>query len=113
MDRGPCEQETEKGMKISFDILPKPVQVMSERTFVVTVTKENKLMSDAIVFLDLSMPGMYMGRNQPVLKETAQGRYEAKSVIPRCPRGGTTWQAKVTVDLNGKITATDYIFEVH
>jgi hypothetical protein len=113
IDHGPCLQEAGKGVTISFDILPKPVQVMSERTFIVTVAKERVLMNDAIVFLDLSMPGMYMGRNQPVLKKTAPGRYEGKGIIPRCPRGGTTWQAKVTVDLNGKITVADFIFEVH
>lgn len=110
---GPCSQETGKGLKISFDILPKPVQVMSDRRFIITVAKENVLMNDAVVFLDLSMPGMYMGRNQPALKKTAPGRYEGKGVIPRCPRGGTTWQAKVTVDLNGKITVADFTFEVH
>lgn len=113
IDRGHCSQETEKGVTISFDILPKPVRIMSDVTFIVTVTKENRLMDDAIVFLDLSMPGMYMGRNQSVLMKTASGRYEGTGVIPRCPRGGRTWQAKVTVDLNGKTTVADYIFEVH
>jgi len=113
IDRGHCSQETGKGVTISFDILPKPVRVMSDVTFIVFVEKEKVLMNDAIVFLDLSMPGMYMGRNQPVLKKTAPGRYEGKGIIPRCPRGGTTWQAKVTVDLNGKITVADFIFEVH
>jgi hypothetical protein len=111
--RGPCVQEAENGVKIEFNILPKPVIAMSELFFVITVTKNSALLSDADVLLDLSMPGMFMGRNRPVLKQTSKGRYEGKGVITRCASGRKTWQATVTVENNGKTAVADFVFEVH
>lgn len=111
--RGPCVLETEDGVKIEFDILPKPVTAMSELFFVITVTKNNALLSDAAVLLELSMPGMFMGRNRPVLKQTAKGRYEGKGFITRCASGRKTWQANILVEKNGKTTVADFVFEVY
>jgi len=110
---GPCFQQADEDVTIEFNILPKPVTARSELIFVITVTKNNERLSDAVVLLDLSMPGMFMGRNRPVLKQTNKGRYEGKGVITRCASGSKTWQAKVTVEKSGKTSVADFIFEVH
>ena len=79
---------------------------MVENTFVVIVTRNGKPITDASVRLDLSMPHMFMGRNQPVLKQVKDGRYEGKGIITRCASGRKTWQADVVVESAGKTVDT-------
>jgi hypothetical protein len=97
IQRGSCLIETGEGMTIEFDIQPKPVAAMSELSFIVNLNRGGTPLTDASTELDLSMPGMFMGRNRPVLKHVYNGRYEGKGIITRCPSGKKTWQAEVTV----------------
>ena len=103
---------TSDGMTIEFDIQPKPVTAMTECTFVVTFTRNAVPIMDASVHLDLSMPNMFMGKNQPVLNHIKDGRYEGKGVITRCASGRKTWQADVAVVSAGKTAVATYVFEV-
>lgn len=107
-----CIMRTGDGMKIEFDVQPKPVTAMIESTFVVIVTRNGKPVTDASVHLDLSMPHMFMGKNQPVLKQVKDARYEGKGVITRCASGRKTWQADVTIRSDGKAAAAAFVFEV-
>lgn len=110
---GPCSREIAGGLTVAFDILPKPVSAMSDITFSVALTRQGTPATDVFsVMLDLSMPGMYMGKNQPTMKKAGAGRYEGKGVIIRCPSGKKTWQAQVTVDHEGKTSVADFVFEV-
>jgi hypothetical protein len=109
---GSCLKETGDGMTVEFDIQPKPVVALSELTFIVNLTRGGMPVTDASVVLDLSMPGMFMGKNQPILKHAKNGRYEGKGVITRCPSGKKTWQADVTVGHDGKTAITSFVFEV-
>jgi hypothetical protein len=104
--------KTGDGMTIEFDIQPKPVAAMTESTFVVTVTRNGMPLIDASVHLDLSMPHMFMGKNQPILNHIQDGRYEGKGVITRCASGNKTWQADVAVVSAGKTAVARYEFEV-
>lgn len=113
IDRGSCFRETDDGVTVEFDILPKPVTALSELSFKITVKKNGALLNDADVILELFMPGMFMGRNQPVLKQTAKGRYEGKGFITRCASGRKTWQANILVEKNGKTAVADFVFEVY
>jgi hypothetical protein len=109
---GSCLKETGDGMTVEFDIQPKPVVPLSELTFIVNLTRAGMPVTDASVVLDLSMPGMFMGKNRPILKHAKNGRYEGKGIITRCPSGKKMWQAEVTVKQAGKTTVVDFVFEV-
>jgi hypothetical protein len=108
-----CTMKTPDGMTIEFDVQPKPVTSMTESTFVVIVTRNGQPLTDASILLDLSMPHMFMGRNQPALRQVKDGRYEGKGIIARCASGRKTWQADVTVKTSGKTALASFVFEVH
>ncbi len=112
IQRGSCLIETAEGMTIEFDIQPKPVAAMSEITFIVNLSRGGSPVTDASTELDLSMPGMYMGKNRPVLKHTCNGRYEGMGIITRCPSGKRTWLAEVTVEHAEKTAVASFAFEV-
>jgi len=81
---------------VTLNIEPKPVKHMKELTFNVTVTPCDKL-PDTLL-LDLSMPGMQMGKNQVMLVKKSGCLYEGKGIIVRCMSGRTLWQATVLSD---------------
>ena len=112
IQRGSCLIETGDGMTIEFDAQPKPVAAMSELTFIVNLSRGGSPVTDASTALDLSMPGMFMGKNRPVLKQVYDGRYEGKGIITRCSSGKKTWQADVTVKHAGKTAVASFVFEV-
>jgi hypothetical protein len=112
IQRGSCLIETGDGMTIEFDIQPKPVAAMSDLTFIVNLSRGGLPVTEASIALDLSMPGMFMGKNRPVLKQVYDGRYEGKGIITRCPSGSKTWQAEVTVEHAGKTAVANFVFEV-
>jgi len=112
IQRDSCLIQTGEGMTIEFDIHPKPVTAMSELTFIVNLSRGGSPVTDASISLDLSMPGMFMGKNRPVLKQVYDGRYEGRGIITRCPSGNKTWQAEVTVEHAGKTAVASFVFEV-
>ncbi len=59
--------------------------------------------------IDLSMPGMKMGKNKVKMKMIAKGVYQGTGIIVRCPSGKTIWQA--TINLSG-IGSVNFIFDV-
>ncbi|HSB33363.1 MAG TPA: FixH family protein [Nitrospirota bacterium] len=111
---GPCRGQTGDGLSVEFDIAPKPVAAMSDHSFAVTLTLGGKPATDvSSVMLDLSMPGMFMGKNQPAMRSAGAGRYEGKGVIIRCASGKKTWQAEVTVKRPKRTDVVDFVFEVN
>ncbi len=102
IDQGPCTS-TVAGRQVVFDISPKPVRFMKELAFTVTVDGRK---TAPTVLLDLTMPGMYMGINQVILKRTADGPYSGKGIIPRCPSGKKLWRAEVSLPGGGKASYT-------
>jgi hypothetical protein len=93
IDQAPCRTIV-AGREILLDIEPKPVKAMQELTFIVHIVGREPAPA---LLLDLSMPGMYMGRNEVVLKKRPDGKYSGKGIIPRCPSGKKVWQAEVDV----------------
>ena len=81
---------------VTLNIEPKPVKQMKELTFSLTVTPCDKL--PASLLLDLSMPGMMMGKNQVTLVKKSGCLYEGKGIIVRCMSGRTLWQVTVLAD---------------
>ena len=101
-DQGSCTAAA-AGRQIIFDISPKPVKAMQELIFTIRATGRN---TAPAILLDLWMPGMYMGRNEVVLKKNPDGSYSGKGIIPRCPSGRMLWRAAVTVPGAGKVSYT-------
>ena len=113
INSGTCIREIEQeGIKVSFDIYPKPVSPMKDLVFSVTVTEKGSPVTDALVIVDLTMPGMFMGTNRPSLIQTADGKYEGKGIIQACSHGGKTWRAEVKITRHNKTYFKSFIFEV-
>ena len=92
IDAGPCVQ-TSGALSVGFDVSPKPLKAMRELTFIVTVEEKGKPVTNASLLINLSMPGMYMGKNIVRLAHRVDGIYEGTGVIVRCPSGEKIWQA--------------------
>jgi len=110
-DSGTCKKEV-KGLSVAFDITPKPVAVMRELTYFVTIKDGGLPVDDADLAVDFSMPGMFMGKNVVHLALRKDGVYTGKGVIIRCPSGEKIWKALVTVKRGSKITTVPFVFEV-
>jgi hypothetical protein len=113
INAGPCTGGIRyQGTKVIFDITPKPVSTMKELVFHVTLTDKEVPVTDALVSVDLTMPGMFMGTNRPELVHSGNGVYEGKGVIPVCPHGGKIWRAEVRITRPGKTSSVSFTFGV-
>jgi hypothetical protein len=112
IQRGPCIRKIGNGLTVEFDIKPKPVTAMSDLNFLITIKRGGMPVAGSTAALDLSMPGMFMGKNLPMLKRMGAGRFEGKGIIPKCPTGIKTWQADVIVVHDGKTDVAGFVFEV-
>jgi hypothetical protein len=112
LQQSSCTQTTAEGVTIEFDMQPKPVTALSDLKVIVRLSQSGAPLTDATVSLDLSMPGMFMGTNRPVMQHVQAGRYEGKAVITRCPSGRKTWNAHIAVAGQNRAGAADFVFEV-
>ena len=104
--QGPCTI-TAGQRTVTLNIEPKPVRAMKELTFSVTVTPCDKL--PETLLLDLSMPGMQMGKNQVTLVKKGACLYMGKGIIVRCMSGRTLWQVTI---LSEKLKNPAFTFNV-
>ena len=112
-DKGVCSKTLKSaGLRVILDINPKPVASMSELQFSVMIYKDTTAVTNAEVVVDLSMPGMYMGKNQIFLKSAEDNKYEGTGVIPVCASGSKTWMAEVKVIMDNVIYSAAYTFAV-
>lgn len=95
IQKGSCEKMV-NGVKVVFDITPKPVKSMKRLNFELSLN-QMKDPAPEEVFLSLSMPGMKMGENVVVLHKVNKGLYKGEGVIVRCPSGKTVWQADIEI----------------
>ena len=105
IQRSACTKEFQ-GTGVTLDILPKPVMVMKDLTFRVTLSGGKKLSASHI---DLGMPGMNMGPNRVELSSVQENVYEGHGVIVRCASGRKTWKATVALPEVGKV---EFVFDV-
>jgi hypothetical protein len=111
IDTGPCVRMA-GDMAVTLDITPKPVRAMRELAFVVTLQRSGVLVKRAQASLDLSMPGMEMGKNIVPLVPAAEGRYAGKGVIVRCASGRTDWKATVMVIEGERSSRAEFLLTV-
>ena len=98
--------KTVNGRTIELDIHPKPVRALEDLTFRVSIS------GDAIAttpYIDLNMPGMYMGPNRVLLEQSTAVTFEGHGVIVRCPSGKRTWRATVVLP---SIGTAEFTFDV-
>ena len=98
---GPCTKKA-GGYTVMLDISPKPVQHMKALMFEVMLSDDSPALSSDSLLLDLSMPGMKMGKNRVTLEKTADKRYSGTGIITKCSSGRTLWRATVFMDDNTK-----------
>lgn len=110
IDAGPCIRTVE-GMTVTLDITPKPVKAMQDLSFSLRLARSGRLVGNAKVEIDLAMPGMQMGRNRVQLQQGADGVYQGRGVIVRCPSGRTLWKASVVVTEGERSVTAEYLFE--
>jgi len=87
---GPCTKKAGTAT-VTLDITPRPVRHMEELLFSLTV-KPCSSLPDTLM-LDLSMPGMDMGKNQVSLVKTGNCLYRGKGIIVKCKSGRKLWKA--------------------
>jgi nitrogen fixation protein FixH len=87
------------GQEVRLLLSPWPPRAMRRLAFTVELPG---YAGAAIPVVDLSMKGMYMGRNRVDLSRDPDGRYRGTGVIVRCPSGRKDWEAAVTVPGKGK-----------
>lgn len=112
IQKGPCILTLDSGLEIVLSITPRPVKVMQNAEFVVTLKKRGQRVTGAHLLLDLAMPGMYMGNNQLKLKEEMPGTYHGSGVFPRCASGQRSWKASLAVSHGGRVEKAAFVFEV-
>ena len=93
--QGPCTIKA-GNHSVTLNIEPKPVKAMKELSFSLTVTPCDKLPDKLLI--DLSMPGMQMGKNQITLVKKSACLYEGKGIIVRCMSRRTLWQVTILSD---------------
>lgn len=105
MHEGPCRRKT-GDRTVTLDITPKPVMAMMNLEFSVTVSGDPP---GAPPVIDLSMPGMVMGRNRVTLFPVAHNVFRGTGAIVRCPGGGRIWMATVILPAAG---SARFVFDV-
>ncbi len=89
---GSCTRMVDS-LKVTISVEPAPPVPMKETVFIVKI--EGKEILSENLIMNLTMPGMYMGKNQIVLRRVAANFFMGSGVIPVCPEGGTFWNAEV------------------
>jgi nitrogen fixation protein FixH len=84
---------------VVLSLSPWPVRAMREISFSAELPGYG---GAAPPYVDLSMPGMDMGRNRVPLVRDADGLYRGTGVFVRCASGRREWEAAMTVPERGK-----------
>ncbi len=88
IDDGPCRKAVEgTDLTATFDVSPRPVRPMKNLLFRLDLRGDDAPVTNGKAVLTLSMPGMYMARNDVMLEHKGEGIYEGEGVIVKCPSG--------------------------
>jgi len=85
--------------EVRLSVSPWPPRPMRDLSFAVELPGYT---GGATPHVELSMPGMEMGRNRFPLSRGADGFFRGTGVIVRCASGRKDWEAAVTVPGGGK-----------
>jgi hypothetical protein len=93
-----AQQQVVDGLRIELAMPQQPQLLKEYDLFVTLADAAGRPVDGATVFLDLTMPAMPMGQNQPVADGLGGGRYRARTVFTM--EGG--WRIAVHVAAGGK-----------
>jgi len=97
------------GVRVQVADATEEAQAMERTAFVVTLADgDGKPLSGAALRIVLSMPHMFCGEYEATVTETAPGVYRAEGV----PTMRGRWQAKLTLEDNGRKIAVVHDFKV-
>lgn len=117
INEGSCAKKADgSDITVQIDMEPKPVRTMKELFFTVRISRGENPISEREVILVLTMPGMYMGKNNPKLSFVGDGTFRGTGILPRCPAGKHIWSAEVLFpyESDGKdsIASAEFTYEV-
>ena len=87
-----------EGLKPFLRELGSDVAILEAANFSETQGAAASAQDLRLILLDLSMPGMQMGKNQVTLFKKNACLYEGKGIIVRCMSKRTLWQVKILSD---------------
>jgi hypothetical protein len=88
-------------VRVVLDLSPHPPVPLKEIEVAVQVTRGGEHLAGAVVAVEISMPGMFMGENRIPLRAAGPGRYVGKGALLRCTSGRRDWLAEVVVRTPG------------
>lgn len=75
-----AQRQTVDDLTITLEQPQTVVALQDHDLFVTLADAQGKAVDGAVVFLDLAMPGMVMGVNQPIAEPQGGGRYHVRTV---------------------------------
>lgn len=105
--KGPCEIIIQDGTKLTLEIFPKDLPLMTPLKFKVTSSK--KEIKD--LKLKIYATNMMMGEYILSLKIKKDGTYETQGTLPTCPVGFMKWNADIEIPKINKIIGARFKFE--
>lgn len=92
------QQQTVEGLTIALEWAARP-RLNQSQSFLISLTdNENKPVDNAEVYLDLDMPAMPMGTNQPIADPAGNGTYRVQAAYTMTGE----WEVTVVAKVRGK-----------
>jgi nitrogen fixation protein FixH len=92
------DRQTVDGLTIALERPTRPSAETSYDFFVTLTDAEGRPVDDASIFLELDMPGMPMGTNQPLATPLGDGRYRLAAAYSM----DGAWFVRVNVTVEGR-----------
>lgn len=102
-----CDVILNNNTKITFEVINKPIQLMEEIKFKIISSNINT----KLISLKVYSTNMFMGEFEYKLKQSSEGYYELKTILPTCPVGNMSWNIDIKTKTNDKITLARYQFK--
>lgn len=106
LHRAPCAANLPGGVRMSFSLMPRPVQAAVP--LVAEVALEG--VKAERVAVDFAGVGMNMGFNRPRLAGDG-GRFAGEVILPVCISARMTWQATVLIETGDQRIAVPFRFD--
>jgi nitrogen fixation protein FixH len=91
-------RQTADGLTITLEKPTAPVALRDYELVVSLADAQGQPVDGASVYLDLTMPGMVMGVNQPLAEPLGNGRYRVRTAYSM----DGNWRTTVHASVNGK-----------
>ena len=107
LHKNSCSITLEDNTFVSLEVFPKSIPVFKPLVF--KVKSSNHFLEDTS--LNIYSTSMFMGYFNFKLKNLGKGLYEAKGILPLCPRGKMKWNIDIEIKTQNKTIGARYQFE--